>query len=320
MPSDHAVSQNLGTESILVIEALSGISQALLVVNRKLQIIFVNQRYREMFSVPDELIDVGAPFRSLQRYLARSGEFGSGDLETYVDLREDAIRAGRTFRLERKQPNGRYIEVVGNSLPSGGYVFTFSDVTDRVVAQANLEALIKKRTQALRDANAELERLATLDPLLGIPNRRKFAQDAEVLRRNALRNKTALAVLMIDVDHFKAINDTYGHARGDAVLRAISRAIQAELRPTDVVARFGGEEFAALLPDTDTDGAYRVAERIQAAISRQPGPDNATGITATVSAGVAEWRATEANLEPALGRADAGLYRAKSAGRNQIGR
>lgn len=329
MPYETLVSSSVNADTVLVLEALSGIDQALLVVNRNHEVVFVNDRYRDLFDVPPDLIRPGAAFHELQVYLAGKGEYGDGDPRDHVAVREEAMREGRNFKLDRKQPDGRFIEVAGNQLPSGGYVFTFSDVTGRVRARENLEALVHRRTQALRDANVELERLATLDPLLGIANRRRLMDVARVLRQRAMAEASPLAVLMIDVDHFKAINDAYGHAYGDAVLCAIARALQAAVDGDALVARYGGEEFVVLLPRKTAQDAARIAVQLQQAISAGTADlpslvgaaDPASGATCTptVSVGVAEWLMPEPNLEPALNRADAGLYRAKSSGRNQVG-
>ncbi|WP_420224570.1 GGDEF domain-containing protein [Pigmentiphaga litoralis] len=202
-------------------------------------------------------------------------------------------------------------------------------MTGRVRARENLEALVHRRTQALRDANVELERLATLDPLLGIANRRRLMDVARVLRQRAVEDASPLAVLMIDVDHFKAINDAYGHAYGDAVLCAIARSLQACVEGDALVARYGGEEFVMLLPGKTAADAACIAVQLQQAISTgtadlpalagAAGQASGNACTPTVSVGVAEWLTPEPNLEPALNRADAGLYRAKSSGRNQVG-
>jgi diguanylate cyclase (GGDEF)-like protein len=326
MPSETLAASSVNADTVLVLEALSGIDQALLVVNRNHEVVFVNDRYRDLFEVPDALIRPGASFRELQRYLARTGEYGPGDPEEHVAVREVPMLEGRNFKLDRKPPDGRFIEVAGNQLPSGGYVFTFSDVTSRVRAREGLEALVHRRTQALRDANVELERLATLDPLLGIPNRRRMMDVARLMRLRAIEENAPLAVLMIDVDHFKAINDLHGHAFGDAVLCAIARALQGALGADQLVARYGGEEFVVLLPDRTIADARATAHQLQEAISHgtadvemPAGSHAGTRCVPTVSVGVAEWLPSEANLEPALSRADAGLYRAKMAGRNQVG-
>ena len=143
---------------------------------------------------------------------------------------------------------------------------------------------------------------------------------AEVARAN--RTRTSLAVALIDVDNFKAVNDTYGHLAGDKALRALSRTIKIFLREYDLVGRFGGEEFALLLPQTDEQDARRVAERIRAHIAEMPiDADDKAGseiIRITISIGVAALSTTGSQLTELLATAAAALYRAKHAGRNQV--
>ncbi|MBM3558289.1 MAG: diguanylate cyclase, partial [Alphaproteobacteria bacterium] len=132
------------------------------------------------------------------------------------------------------------------------------------------EILIADRTIDLRRANAELEHLAAIDPLTGAFNRRQFLATAEVERRRARRRKEPLALLSFDIDHFKEINDRHGHAAGDAVLRAVVHRAGAALRAGDILARFGGEEFVALLSNAEARAAALVAERLRHALAAEP--------------------------------------------------
>lgn len=156
--------------------------------------------------------------------------------------------------------------------------------------------------------------LAETDPLTGIANRRRFFRSAEHEALRAKRHGTPWSVLWIDLDHFKAINDTFGHDTGDAVLRTVADRLRRHLRDVDLVARVGGEEFAVLLPATDTQGAAVVAQRLRASIENEPAP---TGSPVTCSLGVAEAARGEA-LANVCRRADAALYEAKQAGRNRV--
>jgi diguanylate cyclase (GGDEF)-like protein len=153
---------------------------------------------------------------------------------------------------------------------------------------------------------------ANTDALTGVLNRRalfsQFSDEDEV---------AGLAVLMFDLDHFKQINDRYGHARGDLVLQQFSGVMRSQLRGTDIMARLGGEEFCVILPGLDRDNARIVAERIRTAYAALHIPVNDAGDTATVSAGLATGSPTE-TFSSVLSRADAALYKAKSAGRNQV--
>lgn len=181
-----------------------------------------------------------------------------------------------------------------------------------------LEAQVAERTRALEQANQQLEQLVRTDPLTGAANRRHFVEQAQIEIQRARRDSTPLSLLMIDLDHFKRINDTWGHAAGDEVLCNFARIALAPLRATDLFARLGGEEFAVLLPNTGLDGAVEVALRILEA-ARQQSIDCSSGqIRYNVSIGAAVLAAQEASYEPLLKRADAALYRAKEEGRDQV--
>ncbi len=179
----------------------------------------------------------------------------------------------------------------------------------------SLEAQVLERTEALEVANRELEHLATHDPLTGVRNRRHF--DGKLAECFAASRRTTLgfAVLLVDADHFKKINDTHGHPAGDAVLQALARLLNDAVRSVDFVARYGGEEFAVLLPHTaDGDTALVVAEKIRSAIAHAPFPGPGQ---VTVSIGASVWQPSDSGAEAVVQRADAALYQAKAAGRNR---
>ncbi|WP_448206381.1 diguanylate cyclase [Azospirillum sp. sgz302134] len=185
-------------------------------------------------------------------------------------------------------------------------------------ANETLEARVAERTRALEEANAKLEELATIDPLTGVWNRRHFLEFAAAELGRARRHGRRLSVFLLDLDHFKAVNDGYGHAAGDEVLRTAVARARGALRTSDQIARFGGEEFVILLPETDLPGAHIVAERVRAAIAGAPVSVDGRHVTVTGSLGVAEWNGAEPSIEQTLRRADAALYEAKQAGRNCV--
>lgn len=171
---------------------------------------------------------------------------------------------------------------------------------------------------ARRRMEEELRRLAGTDALTGLGNRRMFMERSEAAFHHALLAGTPLAVLVFDMDRFKWINDRYGHAAGDAVLREVAARCRAELRPHDVFARLGGEEFAILIAGADLDVAARVAHRLARAISTTPVEAQAAQLEVRASFGVAGLTATDVNLEGVIERADRALYLAKARGRNMV--
>ena len=168
----------------------------------------------------------------------------------------------------------------------------------------------------LQDAMTRLEELATHDDLTGLINRRRFLERLDEELARCERSGEPLHLAMLDLDHFKAINDEYGHAAGDAVLRGFAGLARSELRRTDLFARYGGEEFAVLLPHGDTGAIHTVLERLRAATEHLR-IGEAPGIRVTVSGGITRWHKGD-SADTLLQRADEALYRAKAEGRNRI--
>jgi diguanylate cyclase (GGDEF)-like protein len=178
--------------------------------------------------------------------------------------------------------------------------------------------LLTESHERLIQAQDELERLANHDALTGLYNRRFLMQAAALETARAERHGGAPAVLLLDLDHFKAVNDTYGHAAGDVALKAVAEAIIQILRPSDIAARYGGEEFVVLLPDSDHDSAVRVAERLRRAIEASAFDAGGMRFGLTASIGGTIWARGEVGIEAALRRADACLYQVKAEGRNRV--
>ncbi|NMG67480.1 diguanylate cyclase [Azoarcus indigens] len=165
---------------------------------------------------------------------------------------------------------------------------------------------------------AELNRLANTDALTGILNRRAFIAQGERLSALARRHGRQMALMAVDADRFKSINDTHGHPAGDAVLRALARAVESALRATDLFGRLGGEEFAVLLPETSPEGAAEVGERLLEAVRKCGVPWEGSELRFTVSLGLTILEADDRNFDSLLQRADQALYRAKRDGRDRL--
>jgi len=164
----------------------------------------------------------------------------------------------------------------------------------------------------------EVERLSRIDPLTELSNRRSFNADAPRFFQLAIRHQNKLSCAMLDVDFFKQVNDTYGHDLGDKVLIAVAKACKKQIRKTDLLARFGGEEFCFLFPETDLNGAALIAERIRHTISKLEFDSEKNRFSVTVSIGVSELLDSNDNVENMLKRSDDALYKAKENGRNRV--
>ncbi len=169
---------------------------------------------------------------------------------------------------------------------------------------ARLEALVAERTAELEASNARLEALASRDELTGIANRRQLITLSEHAMRHARRQHTPLALLILDIDGFKAINDTRGHLAGDAILRKVAQTLADTLRESDLLGRFGGDEFVAVLPDTRAEDARHLAERLRGAVTQRCG--------CTLGLGIADFTPHD-DFASLVERADRALLRAKRA-------
>lgn len=204
-----------------------------------------------------------------------------------------------------------------NAASASGLALLVSALLWRRYAQTELLQRALSATNAqLQQQSAELENLATRDPLTGVLNRREWVRQAELELARAQRQGSALSLLMVDLDHFKAINDAHGHPVGDAVLCDVARTMAEAIRQTDRLARFGGEEFVLLLPDTPAASAWLLSERLHQRLADAAWP--VPGLEVSASLGLATWEPGQpAALQTLLQQADAALYEAKRQGRHR---
>jgi diguanylate cyclase (GGDEF)-like protein len=164
----------------------------------------------------------------------------------------------------------------------------------------------------------EIHRISIMDGLTGVHNKRYFLEFLERELAIVRRQRTPLSLIMVDIDHFKKINDTHGHLTGDAALKQLCARLRPRIRATDLLARYGGEEFAVVLPATPKDGALLFAEALRVLVESEPFHDGDIAIPCTISLGIAEVDVAEPGAPDALiKRADANLYEAKRSGRNR---
>lgn len=190
---------------------------------------------------------------------------------------------------------------------------------EELVARARVHLKLKELQDELRKKNALLEELSRTDSLTGLLNRRFLMELLLAEFQKSSRYGTPLSLVMLDIDHFKRVNDTYGHITGDAAIKAVAQVLRREIRTCDLAARFGGEEFAVVLPQTDQEGALIAAERCRRAVEATAIVAGDQELHITASFGVATCpRADLGTIEQLIGAADEALYRAKGTGRNRV--
>lgn len=195
-------------------------------------------------------------------------------------------------------------------------VWTAPSFNPELIARVRLAYRTRMLLDLALRRYSDLEDLAYRDELTELPNRRGASRQLEVLMSRAKRHGQQLAVMLVDADRFKAINDDHGHAVGDLVLRELAQRLRERVRREDVVGRWGGEEFLIALPETTRDGAVAVAEALRAAIADRPMAAGPVAMPVTVSIGVAGWAGEP--LEQLVERSDRALYAAKAAGRDCV--
>ena len=257
----------------------------------------------------------------------------------YVFLKQD-----NEFKLvwPKACKDERIYETLKQLTPETNYILTSDDkigafpltsdgeITGCIVARSTLEKLSKRDISYLEQltrqsaitinrANtySKVLQYATLDALTNLNNRRQFEVRLKQEIATTKRQKNPLCAMMVDIDFFKKVNDTYGHASGDAVLRTVASIIKEHLRESDIPSRYGGEEFAVLLPYTHIEEAKIVGERLRKAVETTPIPIDKKNINVTISMGLAEFTPQETG-EDLFKRADSALYEAKESGRNRV--
>ncbi len=237
-------------------------------------------------------------------------------------LREGRIQSGIPLTLARKKSTDLSFMVNAAPILDGkgknrGVLATFDDVTELEDKNQQLNGIVtklKKSTKKIKSKNRELEFLANHDPMTLLLNRRAFNTYFEKLFTFAQHENRELSCIMADIDHFKAVNDTYGHATGDKVIKAVAATLKESSRTSDLVGRLGGEEFCLVLPGLTIKQAAEVAERIRLAIKK----DDSTGIHITSSLGVSSIKLNASDHEDLTNQADKALYVAKESGRNRV--
>lgn len=275
------------------------------------RLVVCNSQYRRLYPISAPMIVPGSTFEDIARYGAERGQYPDavGNEEEWLRQRMQDHRAANRAVLQRL-PEGRWVQADERRTPQGGIAGVRTDVTQLV-----------HKEQELAAANEKLALLSTTDGVTGIGNRRRFDQRLAAEWARCARQKVPLAVILIDLDHFKLYNDHYGHLPGDECLRQVAQLLQGSIRRADeVAARYGGEEFVLLLPDCTLANAVLLAQRCMAQMraAALPHPRSPTADVVTLSMGIASMvPQADASAESLIHAADAALYRAKHRGRNR---
>lgn len=300
--AQRALQSQLTATQRLLHTAMNEMADGLAMFDQEGRLAMWNRRYIALFPYVDEESCRGRTLAEILTAGVLRGQIAiPPDLSPMAWIEEEVQRSASAEASELSLGDGRWVAKTTSVLPDGGWVTLYSDITEK------------------KAAVAQLERLASLDGLTGVGNRRFFDEQMQAAFAKASNEHRRLSLLMIDVDHFKAYNDTYGHPAGDQVLRNVAAALQSASRgESDMIARYGGEEFAVILPDASPDIARATAVRFVEAIRRlEIQHSSSPAGRVTISVGVAtsgpDFILDQGRL---LKSADAALYQAKCAGRD----
>jgi diguanylate cyclase (GGDEF)-like protein len=280
--------------------ALEHVDEGIVLLDSELRVDFLNQKMRRFWDLTPEQAAMRPAYADLVARAARAYDHGSApfDVKSFVAKRVAAVKNSDASTHDLRTADGRHIRVNCVRLENDGRMITYCDVSDLV-------------------RNAEqLEKLATVDSMTGLFNRGHFLSLSKAEWSRFQRYYRPLSVLMIDIDHFKTVNDRFGHAVGDEALVSVANACLEGRRASDILGRMGGEEFAMLLPETDLYQARTVAERIRESIASRQLTAHKDHFNVTASIGFAAATVSMAGFEALLSAADQALYQAKSRGRN----
>ena len=291
-------------ELMVLHAAFDQVEHGVLVLDENLRADFMNAAFRRIWALRPDDAQRRPTFAELVERARHNGVHAlppfDTEAEDYVTRRVDVVKQGRDEAIDLRLSSGRIMRVQCKLLDGGGRLVTYTDVTD-LMRQSEI-----------------FERLATTDDLTGVFNRRHFMAIAEREFTDSRDDGCPLALIILDIDLFKSINDCFGHAVGDIVIRHVARMCREAKRTGDILARIGGEEFTLLLPATELDEATALAERINEHLARNPVPVDGHELRVTVSLGVAVTDPATTTVGDLMRRADQALYGAKRGGRNRV--
>jgi diguanylate cyclase (GGDEF)-like protein len=297
MNTDAMAAQLLALRAIV-----DDLDHGIVVLDGERRVQFVNRAFRRFWRLPDELAENGQTFVKLMYHGRGPAAYAVAHerLGDYVAKQMDLIRSGEERPLNIRLSNGEVIQFRCKALPDGGRLLSYGNVSDLV-----------------RHAEA-LEQLASIDGMTGLNNRRHFLVLAESEWARFRRYARPLALLMMDIDLFKSVNDTHGHDVGDEVIKSVAGILQSQKRTSDIVGRLGGEEFALILPEATLDSAVAAGERLRQLVADYVITVAGRRIPITISVGASICHADMSGVEELMKQADIALYDAKRSGRNRV--
>ncbi|MES2353944.1 MAG: diguanylate cyclase [Pseudomonadota bacterium] len=309
-------------------KAFDTLTESVLILDVESRVMLANSSFKMLHPEADKRLD-GKPVSQLSWLVDGMPKDNESDDYPW----EAVIRSNQTVqgkRLKIPLPSGKSREVMMNcsaiSDGSGiarGCLVSFNDVTQlsetNQLLQHTLEELQVSQDK-IQQQNEELKKLAHFDPLTGCLNRRAFFSQGEELFREVRDSGKEGVCIMTDIDHFKLVNDRYGHPVGDLVIQQVATMLERALRTQDLLCRYGGEEFCIFLPDVDVETAAVIGERMRSSIEKGAGPGIRTveGLLVTSSYGIASIKAGGKTLAEMIEQADQALYKAKKTGRNKV--
>src|SRR5665647_3441727 len=291
----HDVQRSLAVQNERLDAALNNMSQGLVMFDASARMVVCNKRYLEMFGLSPDIVRFGSSLRDILDHRAATGSLTAGDAEPYAADIQAAVAKGTAFSKVVNLPDGRVISTINQPMTDGGWVATHEDITERLAAQERIK------------------HLAHYDALTDLPNRVTFYERMETVLSRQRRSET-IAVLSLDLDRFKNVNDTLGHPVGDLLLQAAADRMRSCVRSEDLVARLGGDEFAIVqVSSTQTSDVSALAARLIEVVGA-PYDLDGHQVNVGASVGIAIAPTDGDKPDQLMKSADLALYRAKADG------
>jgi diguanylate cyclase (GGDEF)-like protein len=291
----------LNQDADTLLAALDEIDLGVVLLDCNLRVKFVNLTFLRLYRLPNKSVVSECDFAGLMRLVVgRRRALATVEFNCYIKRRVKEVQAGIEASRDIRMDDGQVIRVHCKTLPTGGRMLVYADVTDLVQYADKLKVL------------------ATVDDMTGLFNRRHFLSLAEIEWSRYQRHGRPMSLVLFDIDRFKSINDSFGHYAGDHVIMQIADICQQQKRKSDIIARFGGEEFLILLPETERAAAQRVAERLRRKVETSAFSVASNAINTTISVGVAQADPSMVSMFDLIKVADRALYTAKDSGRNRV--